>query len=74
LTRARLLRALEASAAAVALHGPAARPLFLRLEAELAAFDAAQAEAEQVDARAATLAANLVQANRLRFTQRASNA
>lgn len=48
--RARLQRALDYAAVAVTLHGPAARPLFARLEAELAALDS-------LDARAAARAA-----------------
>lgn len=63
MTRARLQRALDYAAVAVALHGPAARPIFARLEAELEAFDAREDAARALDARATARAARLLAAN-----------
>lgn len=56
MNRDRLQHALQLAAAAVVAHGRAAHPLFARLEAELAALDVAEAQAEALAARAATLA------------------
>lgn len=55
--RARIVEALEAAALAVALHGPAAAPLFARMERALADADAAERDAQALQDRAAAMAA-----------------